>query len=69
MNDFVGWEKCQKCRYRARWYNTFFKPIWFHNCYEQAWLCMRTDYGEPHHKHDYLYCQCANDHNKCEDYK
>ena len=52
-------EKCRKCRHRARWWNNLFKPIWFRNSYEQAWLCLLQDYGKEGHMHDYLYCHCA----------
>jgi len=55
----VNPKKCKRCKYRARWYNALLKPIWFHNSYVQAWLCMLKDYGKKGRRHNYLYCYRA----------
>lgn len=69
MVNFEGEEKCKDCKYRARWYNTFFKPIWFKNMYAEAWVCMFKDYATPPEKHRYLLCCCQNEHNMCTENK
>ena len=63
-------EKCKLCLHRARWWNNLFKPIWFRNMYKQGWVCLLKDYGNKKDGfHRYLYCQCQNTHNQCEDFK